>query len=433
MEQVINKREELKGQLKTLGIDNYKQEIEDLKQDIELCDRNIKSGIDHIKRYSARKRENTLKITAYKRQDKTPKDYTSDIDAILSHPTVTNMEVDINENNKYVRIYTDYIDIYDEKGNRFRGNKYKIRFDFNDMDVRIYGEDSDYSRESCWGEGCPHPHVDCGNGRPCLGDAGPMIAMNMNEYELYASYIVILNFLQQVNVNDGAGEYIYNWDCIDEDDNVIENPYSNSRFICSECERSMSREDMTSCEECGANLCCDHYYFMDDDDAYVCENCRDEHYDFCEECNCWYLKDNMITVENGDRCCEHCVEDKYTKCEKCGDYVKDTNTLEGEEYCDECFEEVAISCDKCGSVMLDGNQNHCSGCGDQFCDECFGDMDMCNDCEEENTYVCQGCGNNTNKEDNNVCVKCNFTYCSDCFDMGKEMCRDCEDNESEEE
>lgn len=383
MELAVNKQEELKKQLKYLGSDSYEKEITELKEEVLRYDRQVKNGLEHVKDYSERKRRSITRLVAYKKKNKEEKDFTSDIESILSHPTVINMEVDMENGYKDVFIYTDYIDIYDESGNRFKGNKYKIKFDFNNMSVRFFGEDEEYNRESCWGENCPHPHVS-DEGNPCLGDAGSMIAMNMNEYELYASYIIALNFLQQVNVNDGAGEYIYNWDCVDENGNIITNPYENKYVYCSVCDERVHEDDITSCEECGCNLCSEHYWCMDDG-AYVCEDCRDENYTYCENCNEWYKNDKVKEANDGNWYCEDCLPDKFTRCEDCGEYAESTISVDDKEYCDGCLENNASQCDNCGDWILhEEGLSECTECGDHFCPGCFNmSKDMCDKCVEE--------------------------------------------------
>lgn len=99
--------------------------------------------------------------------NETEKDYTSDMEAILNHKYVTSVMA--IPTGKVVEIKTDYIDIYDEKGNRFKGNKYLLSFDFDDMTCYIEGLDEDYNRKSYWTDNDPHPHVNGENGEACWG------------------------------------------------------------------------------------------------------------------------------------------------------------------------------------------------------------------------------------------------------------------------
>lgn len=380
MEQLVL---ELNSKLKVLGAYSNEREIRDLEEKLSNCERQIKNGIEHVQQYSSRKREHTRKLTVLQKESKDERDFTSDIDAILSHPTVKHMKVNMEDGNREIYIYTDYIDIYDEKGNRFKGNKYKVKFNFNNMSVKFFGEDENYNRTSCWGENCPHPHVDGDNGNPCLGDAGSMLAMSMNEYELYASYIIALNFLQQVNVNDGAGEHIYNWDCIDEEGNIIDNPYKNKYKSCAVCNCDVHEDDLTVCEECGANLCTEHYRCTGDG-SYLCEDCRDELYDYCNECEEWYLKEQIRVVSNGDTYCKECLKDNFEKCDECGEYFRHVDDIDGIKYCNSCKDDNVFTCAKCGEEHIYDNENICTKCVDSFCNDCFDtEEEMCENCVEE--------------------------------------------------
>ena len=173
------------------------------------------------------------KIEFYK--NKEIKTFKDDIESLLNHKYVENILVKGSE----LVITTKYIDIFDEKGNKFKGNKYELVFKFSEMTCYIYGLDEDYCRQSYWTSHDPHPHVNGEIGEACWGSAGSMLTENMNEHEIYASFIIVLNFLQQVNTEDAAGKYIRNWDCVDEDDDIIDNPYEIEMKECTVCEEEL--------------------------------------------------------------------------------------------------------------------------------------------------------------------------------------------------
>ena len=242
--------------------------------------RDIKNYEKYLKDAWTAYKQAMIDIKTYS-QEAENQDYTSDIEAILNHKYVK--DISMIDGSRQVVIITDYIDIYDEQGNKFKGNKYKLTFDYDDMTCYIEGLDEDYNRKSYWTEKDPHPHVDGNNGEACWGSAGSMLSENMNNYELYASFIVVLNFLQQVNTSDPAGEYIRNWDCIDEDGNYLENPY-DSYAICHICDTEMNEDNSCYCEDCDNNMCDDHSYWIDYLSKYVCEECFEENYVVCDEC-----------------------------------------------------------------------------------------------------------------------------------------------------
>lgn len=377
-----NKIKEIAEKLKTLGLVDYEREIRVCLQNIESHEDSIQRGLEYVKKYSGYKKIEETKLAGFRKAKQEEKDYSSDVEAILSHPTVVDVEVDFVNGNKYVHIITDYIHIYDENGNKFHGNKYKVRLDFDNMSVKFFGLDDNYNRESCWGEGCPHPHVST-EGVPCLGDAGSMLAMTMNEYELYASYIITLNFLQQVNVNDGAGEYIYNWDCIDEEGNIIENPYQSRYTECEDCGTRLHEEDAYYCYECNCTLCCDHAYYIEGIDSYVCESCRDNYFDKCNECHEWHRSGDMEEIDD-ELYCTSCAEDRFIRCDDCGNFFSDTIKVKEDNYCEDCYARNAFKCNDCGETELLDEEYICDKCHESYCNNCFNhDKGICNNCTNE--------------------------------------------------
>ena len=316
-------------------------------------------------------------------QEAENKDYTSDIEAILNHKYVK--DISMGDGSRQVVILTDYIDIYDEQGNKFKGNKYKLTFDYDDMTCYIEGLDEDYNRKSYWTEQDPHPHVDGNSGEACWGSAGSMLSENMNNYELYASFIVVLNFLQQVNTSDPAGEYISNWDCIDEDGNDIENPYDREYNTCCICDEELNEINEFYCEECGNHMCDDHAYWIDYLSKYVCEECFEKNYRVCDDCSERIHKDDAYW-HGDDSYCEICYDVKFDECYECGETYKkdDMCIVKGEYYCDDCYEEKFADCDECGDTEDRENTFYCDICCSTYCTNCKKEKEegICEDCYE---------------------------------------------------
>lgn len=327
-------------------------------------------------------KESMIDIKIYS-QEAENKNYTSDIEAILNHKYVK--DISMIDESRQVVIITDYIDIYDEQGNKFKGNKYKLTFDYDDMTCYIEGLDEDYNRKSYWTEQDPHPHVDGNNGEACWGSAGSMLSENMNNYELYASFIVVLNFLQQVNTSDPAGEYIRNWDCIDEDGNDLENPYDRECEICYICDEELNENNESYCEDCDRHMCDDHAYWIDYLGKYVCEECFEENYRVCYECSerihkndvCWH--DDYVY-------CQDCYDSKFEECYECGEtFEKDEmNLIDDEWYCDDCSEEKFADCDECGYTRDKEDTFYCNICCSTYCVNCKEEVKegVCEDCYE---------------------------------------------------
>ena len=351
--EIAKKLENLKGQNVQDLIDSHKRDIRNYETEIDDAKR-------HMDRYYKRIREAMIEIKRLEAQLNVKEDYTSEIQNILDHKYVEKIMV---VSDKIYEIYTDYIDIYDEEGNRFRGNKYRLRFDFCRMECRIYGLESDLCRRSYWTKYDPHPHVNGDSGRACWGDAGSMLSMNMNEFELYASFIVVLNFLQQVNTNDPAGAYICNWDCIDDDDNDLENPYEDVNFAkCTICDEDLSEDEAVYCNECGEYCCDSHSYWIDNNQWYVCEHCYDNYYGKCAHCEERFHNDDLTEIH-------------------------------GDTYCENCRDELFIQCDNCEHYEPNDEVFYCEGCGRYFC----------SDCEEEQDGLCSECYEEREEEENDEC------------------------------
>ena len=342
---------EIAKQLEGLKATDTERQISRLKDNIKSYEESVENGRKHMDRYYKKIREAMLEIKRLEQVNEDKVDFSSEVENILNHKYVEGMIV---TGSKSFNIYTDYIDIYDEDGNRFRGNKYRLEFNFNDMECRIYGIEDDLCRKSYWTKHDPHPHVNGESGRACWGDAGSMLSMNMNEFELYASFIVVLNFLQQVNTSDPAGEYICNWDCIDDDNNDIENPYENVNFAkCTVCDENLSEDEATYCDECGEYCCDSHAYWIDDNQWYVCEHCYDNYYGRCAHCGERFHEEGLTDIK-GDTYCEHCRDELFIQCDNCEEYEPNDRV-----FC-------------------------CEGCGRNFCLDCEEEQDgLCSECYEE--------------------------------------------------
>lgn len=331
---------------KIFEVDNN-SEVRDLEYNIRNCEENIKTGIEYINKNYKRMKEAMVRLKAIK-EYKSERDFKNDINALLEHKYIENIEID----GDILNVYTDYIDIYDEDGNKFKGNKYRLEFDYRDMRCKIFGLDSDFNRRSYWSSEDPHPHVNGENGNACWGDAGSMLSCNMNEGEIYASFIVVLNFLQQVNTNDPAGEHIGNWDCINEDGEDIDNPYEPKGYEeCEICHEEMDEDNYYHCDDCGRNVCGDHAHWVDDRHTYVCQICREANYTRCNSCEELFHDEDTYEVDD-NYYCRHCRDEKFEYCDACEEWVDEDETF---------------VCDDCGKCYC----HSCSGDNEGLCDDCY--------------------------------------------------------------
>ena len=398
--------------------------LKDNKRDLERAKNDVATYKLDISRYQRQLNDlwSSYKIAMNRVKAlsvETEKDYTSDMEAILNHKYVTSAVA--RPTGKVVEITTDYIDIYDEKGNKFKGNKYLLSFDFDDMTCYIEGLDEDYNRKSYWTEQDPHPHVNGDDGEACWGSAGSMLTENMNNYEIYASFIIVLNFLQQVNTSDPAGEYIRNWDCIDDNGNDLDNPYKNNYEVCCICECEMDEDDSFYCEDCDEHMCDEHAIWIGDCDKYVCENCYENDYNCCDNCGGKAHNDDMYWYEN-DVYCKDCYEELIETCHECGEECRksDMNLIDDKWHCEDCYEELIKTCHECGEKCKKSDMNFTN-------DEWY-----CEDCYEELFVDCAECGKTISKEDTFYCNECGYTYCTNCQEEKEGMCEKCYEEQIEE-
>lgn len=374
----MEKREEkillLKEQLKRIDTRNSEESVRDLEIRIQNLHREIGRYLNYVNECYVKVKENMAEVEKVKIL-KQERDFTSDITAILNHPTVENMEVVIGTDMKKVIIFTDYIDIYDEDGNKYLGNKYKLIFDYRYMSVNIFGQEEDLNRQGYWTSHDPHPHVDGDGGYPCLGNAGSMLCLSMNEFELYASYIIILNFLQQVNTSDVAGKYIRNWDCVDENGEIIENPHETEMYTCYICDyETEDEENIVTCEDCGNTICYDCSGYVDGYGR-VCEHCLNDGYFYCYYCNEYYsLEDDEVIYVGDEKYCKTCADDLFSTCDECGKYLRDKDKCEIDDmtYCDECYEKLTVTCSHCGTEVL--KDNSFEDLDKYYCEDCWNEI-----------------------------------------------------------
>lgn len=138
------------------------------------------------------------------------------------------------------------------------------------------------------------------------------------------------------NISCCAGEYYICEDCgcrVSEDDAI----YIDGEYYCRDC--------CTRCE------CCDEWH-RNEDVTYVngygdvCNCCLDdgEYFFRCEECDEWVHTDDAHWVESEDGyVCQRCRDRYYCRCSDCGELFRTEDmhkNKDGEMYCDDCYEEV---------------------------------------------------------------------------------------------
>jgi ribosomal protein L40E len=294
-----------------------------------------------------------------------------EFNAMKANPKILNVRI---ENEDVVTFETPQIFAYDQHGNRYALNRYKVKMNFKNGSVRYFGLDPSLCKNGCWTQEDPHPHVNGGSGEPCLGSIASTMAQLISDKEIYALSTIAINYLESVNTDDYAGKKVKNWECVDEDGNKIQHPLKQNSecYVCGDDDE----DDLNTCYECGRRVCSDHRTYVSDE--YVCDNCiesndnykecqhTNEYYHVdemgqCAETNNWYhedylyeLDDKMYYKEVFERLVEekkfeptpvpqfttHTVEDTRPVCKICGSRINPTDATT----CLDCFDTIHIGC-----------------------------------------------------------------------------------------
>lgn len=132
------------------------------------------------------------------------------------------------------------------------------------------------------------------------------------------------------------------------------------------------------CRGCGENVIrcniCQKIFHYDNliDNLNICQECYDENYKPCEECNVKYPSENLKNVD-GRMLCINCLLLTHRKCSLCNEYHKIENVeqLQNLFFCNTCRGKI-YQCNKCGNIMIMINENdepikfegnsYCTGC-----------------------------------------------------------------------
>ena len=116
----------------------------------------------------------------------------------------------------------------------------------------------------------------------------------------------------------------------------------DSKLYCYDCSPGdEDDDDSCTCDHCEED--CDETYPVYNSAGsliYVCEDCRENYYDYCSECEEYHPKDEMIRLPDSTRICRRCSENHYDVCEDCGEHYRTDTIIDGLcEYCRERCEE----------------------------------------------------------------------------------------------
>ncbi|MGL5690289.1 MAG: hypothetical protein ACRDD8_05640, partial [Bacteroidales bacterium] len=149
----------------------------------------------------------------------------------------------------------------------------------------------------------------------------------------------------------------------------------NSDYVCEDC----FDDGFSYCEECGEIVNQYNQVWIKDTEVVVCEDCADKHYYECDDCGEWFSEAN--TDSSGTVICESCF-DNYTYCEDCEDIIHYDDLYSDNYgcYCESCWYENGHND---SDIIQEYHSGHDDGV--RFFELVNGEEDSFN-CERETLY-----------------------------------------------
>ena len=128
--------------------------------------------------------------------------------------------------------------------------------------------------------------------------------------------------------------------------------------------------DLT-CDHCGVVIEDEEFDFVDG--RIICQECLDEHYTRCSDCNALTLVDGAHVDQRGDCICDECFNDHYFVCHACGEifHNDDAHDGYGDTYCHECFHDRFIECQECGNTVNMDDAYYEEDSDQYLCEHCY--------------------------------------------------------------
>ena len=138
----------------------------------------------------------------------------------------------------------------------------------------------------------------------------------------------------------------------------------------------MYKTKAVHCFECGEVLEDRAKMYYIGGGEYICEECQETYYIYCDNCSALTYEDDIVPVNNNDQyVCESCAN-HYYRCDHCdglfSDYHITVNTLQI-TLCNGCYNDHYFTCEGCGDVYHQHNDEYING----YCSSCADDQRAC--------------------------------------------------------
>lgn len=250
--------------------------------------RRIRGEIDDYRRYLSRAVEQQESLVNSIAAINKPKTETSEKVAaeIIKIKDLDKVQ-EVLYGNGRLTFLTKPLYIYDAENDvYYESASYLITVDLRTADVRI---NSTNRKQGFWTQNDPHPHVNGGDGRPCLGSIDSSVAELCGSREYMVLACLLIDFVESVNVRDSAGEKVRFRNQVNPETGEILHEAEESIPPCDNCGRAIHNEDdLRTCENCGCDMCDNCACWVgEDDDTIVCGNCRTDRYTWHEDAEVW--------------------------------------------------------------------------------------------------------------------------------------------------
>lgn len=131
------------------------------------------------------------------------------------------------------------------------------------------------------------------------------------------------------------------------------------------------------CFECGDELKDYNNVFEIGGGELICEDCRENYYTYCEDCDYLVYDDTLVMVDDDRYVCRSCADYYYT-CNHCDNLYSSSNLAVDTFYitlCQTCYEDHYFTCAGCDEVYSDDECEYING--DYYCQDCAHDHGEC--------------------------------------------------------
>lgn len=138
------------------------------------------------------------------------------------------------------------------------------------------------------------------------------------------------------------------------------------------CECSICNEEVSisiKCTDCNKSVCNGCITLINDD--YVCTECKNENYYYCDSCNTCIHSEDSFYAEDASYCVS-CYDAKYHTCDCCDEVCRidsSYNTCNDDIICQGCYRRHYFTCNDCGDIHhIDNINSNDNGC---YCENCI--------------------------------------------------------------